>query len=62
MHFLRLLLAFIQKLCLLSFIFPKIDKKGGGWNKSAGSESVSKIDKRKGGDYSVIESERHLLG
>ena len=28
MHFLRLFLAFIQKSCLLSFHFPKINKGG----------------------------------
>ena len=36
MHFLRLFLAFIQKLCLLSFHFSKVNKRGagiraGGW-------------------------------
>ena len=50
MHFLRLFFAFIQKLCLLSFIFPKINKRG-GWNKSGGGglENFSKSNKRGGG-------------
>ena len=31
------------------FIFPKINKRGGGWNKSGGLENFSKINKRGGG-------------
>ena len=43
-------------LTMISF-FPKIDKKGGGgWNKSGGLENFSNINKRGGGDYSVLES------
>ena len=58
MHFLRLFLAFIQKLCLISFHFFQKLIKGGGWNKSGrGLENFSKINKRGGGDdYSVLES------
>ena len=49
MHFLRLFLAFIQKLCIISFHFPKINKRG-DWNKSGGGlENFSKINKRGGG-------------
>ena len=49
MHFLRLFLAFIRKLCLLNhFIFQKLIK-GRGWNKSGGLENFSKINKRGGG-------------
>ena len=45
MHFLKLFLAFIHKLCLLSFHFPKKLTKG-GWNKSGGGlEKFSKINK-----------------
>ena len=48
MHFLRLFLAFIQELCLISFHFSKNEKKG-GWNKSGGGlENFSKINKRGG--------------
>ena len=68
MHFLRLLLAFIQKLCLLSFHFPKINKRdksrgiqvgikaGGG-----GLENFSKINKRGRDDYSVLESRSEII-
>ena len=54
MHFLRLFLAFIQKLCLISFHFPKINKRGVGI-RAGGLENFSKINKR-GDDYSVLES------
>ena len=37
------------------FIFPKINK-GGGWNKSGGLESFSKINKWGGDDYLVLKS------
>ena len=56
MHFLRLFLAFIQKLCLLSFpFFPKINKRGVGI-RAGGLENFSKIHNRGGDDYSVLES------
>ena len=55
MHFLRRFLAFIQKLCVISFHFPKINK-GRRWHKSGGLENFSKINKRGGDDYSVFES------
>ena len=43
-----------------NIIFPKINK-GGGWNKSGGGglENFSKINKRGGDDYSVLESTLH---
>ena len=41
-----------------NFIFPKINKSG-GWNKSGGGlENFSKINKRGGDDYSVLESKQ----
>ena len=55
MHFLRLFPAFVQKLCLLSFHFPKINKRGVGIRAGV-LENVSKINKRGGGDYSVLKS------
>ena len=48
MHLLRLFLAFVQKLCLLSFHFSKNLYKR-GWNKDGGLENFSKINKRGGG-------------
>ena len=39
---------------IISF-FQKLIK-GGGWNKSGGLENISKINKRGGDDYSVLES------
>ena len=49
MHFLRLFLAFIQQLCLISFHFPKINKRGGVGIRAEGLENFSKIDKPGGG-------------
>ena len=41
---------------IISF-FQKLIKGGGGWNKSGGGlENFSKINKRGGDDYSVLES------
>ena len=40
---------------IISF-FPKIDKGGGSYNKSEGLENFSKTNKRRGDDYSVLES------
>ena len=57
MHFLRRFLEFIQKYVYYHFIFPKTNKRG-GWNKSGGLENFSKINKRGGDDYSVLESTR----
>ena len=37
------------------FIFPKINKRGVGI-RAGGLENFSKINKRGGGDYSVLES------
>ena len=54
MHFLRFFLASVQKLCLLSFHFANIDKKGVGI-KAGGVGNFSKIIGR-GDDYSVLES------
>ena len=54
MHFWRLFLAFIQKLCLLSFHFPKINKKGGR-NKGGGLEKFSKINKCGGRSFGTRE-------
>ena len=71
MHFLRLFLAFIQKLCLLSFHFPKINKKGGGVGIRAGGgglENFSKINKREGTIIrysrvcSILVRDLHVLG
>ena len=56
MHFLRLFLAFIQKLCLLSFHVSKkfvkggLDKSGGG-----GLENFSKVIKQ-GGTLPVFQT------
>ena len=47
MQFLRLFLAFIQKLRLISFHFPKINKRGVGI-RVGGLENFSKINKRGG--------------
>ena len=47
MHFLRLFLAFIQKLCLLSLHFPQKLIKG-GLEYEGGLENFSKIYKRGG--------------
>ena len=40
--------------------FPKINKKGAGWNKAGRLNSFLKIDKQ-GDDYSVLESIRDAL-
>ena len=55
MHFLRLFLAFIQKLCLISFHFSKNQLKG-GWNKSGGGgwKIFQKLISGGGDDYSVL--------
>ena len=38
-------------------IFQKLIKGGGGWNKSGGRlENFSKVNKRGGDDYSVVEN------
>ena len=47
--------VFIQKLCLLSFHFSKINKRGVGI-RVGGLENLSKINKRGGDDYSVLKS------
>ena len=51
--------AFFLLLCrnhvYYHFMFPKINKKG-GWNKSEGFGNLSKINKRGGDNYSVLES------
>ena len=60
MNFFRLFLTFIQKLCLVSFHFSKNNTRG-GWNKSGGLENFSKINKRGGDDYSVLESTRSYI-
>ena len=57
LSYLRLFLAFNQKLCFLSFHVPKIDKRG-GQNKSGGLENFSKINKPGRDEYSVLESTR----
>ena len=63
MHFLRLFLAFIQKLCLLSLHFSQKLIKGGLEYEGGGLENFSKIYKRGGGDdYSVLESTCGLFG
>ena len=56
MHFLRRFLVFIQKYVYYHFIFPKINKRGGGGIRAGGLENFSKINKRGGDDYSVLES------
>ena len=38
------------------FLFPKIDKRGGVLIRAGGLENFSKINKREGDDYSVLES------
>ena len=43
MHFLRLFLAFIQKLCLISFHFSKIDKGGVGIRAGRGRKIFQKL-------------------
>ena len=53
-------LAFIQKLCLLSFHFSKMNKCW-SWNKSGGLENFSKINRQGGDDYSVLESTQILI-
>ena len=55
MHFLRRFLVFIQKYVYYHFIFPKINKRGVGI-REGGLENFSKINKRGGDDYSVLES------
>ena len=47
---------FIQKLCLISFHFSKKLIKGGVVIRAGGLENFSKINKRGGDDYSVLES------
>ena len=54
MQFLRLFLAFSQKLCLPAFIFPKIDKGGFGV-KAEGWTIFQKLISG-GDDNSVLES------
>ena len=62
MHFLRRFLVFIQKYVYYHFIFPKINKRGVGI-RAGGLENFSKINKRGGDDYSVLESmERKCKG
>ena len=55
MHFLRLFLAFIQNYVYYHFIFPKIDERGVGI-RAGRLETFSKINKRGGDDYSVLQS------
>ena len=55
MHFLRLFLAFIKKLCPKSFIFPKINKRGDR-NKSGGDWKIFQNLRSEGDDHSVVES------
>ena len=55
MHFLRRFLVFIQKYVYYHFIFPKLIKGGVGI-RAGGLENFSKINKRGGDDYSVLES------
>ena len=43
MHFLRLFLAFIQKLCFYHFIFPKINKRGAEIKVGRGREIFQKL-------------------
>ena len=59
MHFFRLFLAFVQKLCYYLLIFPKIRKKGGGI-RGGWLKNCSKISKR-GDDYSVLVSTTKAL-
>ena len=52
---------FVQKLCLLLFHFPKINEKWKEYERGGGGGLVnfSKINKRGGGNYSVLESIRN---
>ena len=47
---------FIQKLCLISFPFFQKLIKGGVGIRAGGLENFSRINKRGGDDYSVLES------
>ena len=56
MQFFRLFLAFIQKLSNIISFFQKLIKGGGVGIRAGGLENFSKINKRGGDDYSVLES------